>query len=895
MSKNSTKALVELLNQEKWTRATLNSYTIHNFKELDVMLEESTADEERTEIKNICEEHLTHTKNSIIALYLSGIISLTQQLVDDTNLIILINIFTDNHKWNIVEFLCKRILDYGENKYALRTLSDCYENNNEEDKKYDIWERLIKVDYEEAEIVKLLAERKEAQGNTEEAISYYKKAIYRFINKKSFSKVKEIWTKLIEFSPDDIDFFFHIEQKIAKALNTERSSLLLHTLLPYFKKHKKWDITIKILKKILKYNSKDAIARKEIVDCYKNKYKDHSQLKEYIKLSNLNQSWRNIHDAISDFEKHISFDTGNYVFHRTWGIGKITNIQDDVFIIDFTNKSNHQMSLKMAVNALKILDNEHIWVLKATMPKDELKSKIINEIPWALKIIIKSFDNVGEMKKIKMELVPDLLSTNEWTKWNVEARKVLKTDSTFGNLPDRLDRFEVRDKPISFEEKTFNTFKAEKQFYQRVQTILDFIKHSEPDSDYFGEMFSYFVGFCKSFTNVTEFVISSFILIQRIITMYPFLNPSFSFNFKDLFNQIEDVEGTFSKISDAELKKDFLMNIKRFIPNWPDYFIRLFKLYQSKFIIEELLANDKKEKISELFSNLLDHYKEYREPFLWFPRNVITEPWFQEFGIQPEKILICIVHLLDITYREISNRRNASLNRKLNKQILDFLFKSGNLQDYIMQAADEDAIIRIYTLVDDVKELDPSLKVQMRHIIKSKYPDFQFITDEGVEVEKTKRRILVIKDSYEKKQKDLRHLIEVEVPRNSKEIGVAMAKGDLRENAEYKAALEKQDLLNSTHAKLQDELQNVKIFDPSQVNTDMVSFGTKVKILNKVSSELEEYTILGPWESDPSNNIISYLSPLGAELCNNKVGDELNFVINENHFNYIIEGIEKAI
>ena len=58
--------------------------------------------------------HLKHSKNSIIALYISGVISLSKQLVDDANLIILINIFSDNRKWQIVEYLCQRILEFGE-------------------------------------------------------------------------------------------------------------------------------------------------------------------------------------------------------------------------------------------------------------------------------------------------------------------------------------------------------------------------------------------------------------------------------------------------------------------------------------------------------------------------------------------------------------------------------------------------------------------------------------------------------------------------------------------------------------------------------------------------------------------------------------------------------------
>ncbi|MEW5816281.1 MAG: transcription elongation factor GreA, partial [Spirochaetota bacterium] len=319
----------ELLNEEKWTRATLNSYTINNFKELDTLIEEIIDEESQDEVKQLCDEHLNHTKNSIIALYISGIIALNRQLVDDSNLIMLISIFSDNHKWNIVEYLCNRILHFGENKVALRTLADCYENENEIEKMYGVWERLIRVDYEEADIVKNIAEKKEKEGKKDEAVDYYKKAIHRYINKKLFSNVKEIWHKLIYYCPEDTDFFFHVDRKVAKIISEERASQLLEDIYAYFRNKKDWDKSIDILKRILTYDSKNPWARREIIECYRGKYSYHSHLEEYIRVSNLNQSWRNVHDAISDFEKHISFDAGNFVCHRSWGIGKIANIKDD--------------------------------------------------------------------------------------------------------------------------------------------------------------------------------------------------------------------------------------------------------------------------------------------------------------------------------------------------------------------------------------------------------------------------------------------------------------------------------------------------------------------------------------------------------------------------------------
>jgi len=549
------------------------------------------------------------------------------------------------------------------------------------------------------------------------------------------------------------------------------------------------------------------------------------------------------------------------------------------------------MSLKMAIGSLKILSHEHIWVLKGMKSKEELKKRVKKDPAWALRTIIKSYDNAANMKTIKAELVPSILTQNEWSKWNTEARKVLKTDPAFGNLPEKRDLFEVRETPISFEEKSFNKFKAEKSFFNRVQIIQEFLQEAEPDSDFFKEMISYFTGFVRAYSSVNEVVISSYLLIQRIVTIYPYLSEELDTEFSDLFEQIEDLPGVFSKIEDAELRKEFLINVKRVRSDWPEIFSALFRFHLSRYIVDELLGAGHLDVIKAIYQNALDHYREFRELFVWLARNTISESWYKELEIPFEKILIGMLHLLDITFREISNRRDVSLNRRLNRQIQDFLFKEQWLIRFLLET-DEDSINRLYTLIEDVKELDPTVKIGIKEKIKSRFPDFKFIGESTKET--VSRGLLVTRSGYESKQRELRKILEVEIPQNSKDIGVAMEKGDLRENAEYKAALERQDLLNNTAARLQTELQEAQVFDESDINANKISFGTNVTLRNLSSGETEIYTILGPWESDPSKNVISYLSPLGTHLLNHAKGDELEFVINEKPFQYSVQTIEPA-
>ncbi len=898
MAEQTLTDISELLNQEKWTRATLNSYTVKNFEELDSILERVINDGRQEEVLTECEEHLQHTKNSIIALYISGILQISRQAVNDTNLVALINIFVDNHKWNIVAYLANRILDFGENKAALRTLADCYNNENQLDKMYEIWERLIRVDFDEADIVRRLAERKEEQSEIEDAVEYYKKALHRYINKKSFNNLREVWHKLINYAPDETEFFYHAESKIAKSISPERASQLLEELFPHFKNNQRWDTAVELLKRILHYDPKNPFARKEIIECYRAKYEHHSHLEEYIKLSNLNQSWRNVHDAITDFEKHISFDAGNFVYHRAWGVGIIRSIDDDAVLIDFARKRGHSMSLKMAVSSLDILEKDHLWVLKSIWKKEKLRKKVKGDVVWALRTVIRSCGNAADIKRIKAELVPSILTPNEWTAWSAKARNELKTNPEFGNLNDKLDHYMVREQPITFEEKTFNKFKAEKGFFDRVKTLDEFMDYLEDsgiegtDTQYFREMFDYFVGFLRSIVTVNEYTVSSLLLVRRIVARYPYLHPGdVSMDFLPLYEQISDLEDVFRNIENTELRKEFLQNLRRNVSDWADRYVQLFPYALTREIIYELERAGHTDKLQELFHRLHSNYRDQRESYIWLIRNCYQDKWFRDMGVPFEKVLISMIHLLDITYRDIDNKRDTTYNRKLNRQIHNFLFKDRHVANYLAEA-EQASITRIYTLVSDVKDLDPSIRIELKQLILDRFPGFKFYGEQ--ETETVSRGFITTPRSFENKQRQLQYIQEVEVPENSKEISKALALGDLKENAEYKAAKERQDFLNSTAARLKEELETAEVMRPDEVKTDTVSFGTRVHLKNNRTGEQETYTILGPWESNPDEQVISYLSPLGSKLYNRVSGDHLQFEINERKYDYVVERIEAA-
>lgn len=887
------KQLVEMLNEEKWTRAAIDDYTTKNFDDLYKLVSAARKENVVSEIKTICDEHLAHTKNSIIALYISSIISLSSQLVDDSTVIQLIGIFTNNHKIQIVEYLCKKVLEYGESKFALRTLSECYKTSGNKEL-YDIWERLVKIDYDEAEIAKLLADKYEKDGNIEKSIEYYKKALYRFINRKQINGIKEMWAKLVSLIPEEIDFFFRVQGKISTALDATRSTMLMEDIYDYYYKNKNWDVAIAILKKMLETEEKDADAREKIVDCFMNKYKDHSQLEEYIKISNLNQAWRPIFDAIADFEKHISFDTGCFVFHRTWGVGRIASVKDDELVIDFAKKRGHKMSLKMGVTALQTLDREHIWVLKSTQNKETLAKKIKADPEWTLKVVIKSFDNNCDMKRVKQELVPSLLTTSEWTSWNTKARKILKENPIFGINPDNIDFYTVRERPVSLEEKLSNEFKAQKNFFARVELLnsYDISEICDDDSDAFIEMLTYFEGFLKTINQVNEQTVAAYIVVHEFSADKQILSSGKQYNFAEIYSMIENTTELYLAMKDKvmvkgqTLRQKFLKYIKNLIPNWEKEYIKLFPAVLAPEILQALIEEGSVEDVKALVKDCFENYRIYRSAVIWFFKNIQDEEWFQELGFTLEQQLIVLIHILDITYREIASRRNTTENRKINHQVHSILFDKDNLLENFILESDVDTIGRLYTLIDDIKDLDQRIRMNLRSKIVEKHKDFKFFEVEEKTV--TAHGLIVTAKMFDSKSKELIDIRDVKIPQNSKDVGAALALGDLRENAEYKAAKEEQNRLNNALAHLQDELDRAKIFDPTTATAKKVYFGSKVRVLNNLTKEEEEYIILGPWESDPANGIISYMSPLGNGLFSRKVGEEFEFTVNAETHSYKI-------
>ncbi|MCS6858382.1 MAG: transcription elongation factor GreA [Sandaracinaceae bacterium] len=124
---------------------------------------------------------------------------------------------------------------------------------------------------------------------------------------------------------------------------------------------------------------------------------------------------------------------------------------------------------------------------------------------------------------------------------------------------------------------------------------------------------------------------------------------------------------------------------------------------------------------------------------------------------------------------------------------------------------------------------------------------------------------------------EVEHLKNVERPKISKEIGAAREHGDLRENAEYHAAKERQGLIEARIAELEDRLARAEVIDVARVGGgDEVRFGAYVSLLDLDSGKRLRYRVVGPVEADIKKGAISIHSPLGRALIGRKRGETIS-------------------
>lgn len=886
----------ELIAPEEWERTSVSSFSLDDFSRIAQIASNLETSEDKADFRQLCEDELSRNKASIPARILATITG--KHPSDDRYLLEVLESAVEAHKYDSVEFLAKLMLNYSENDYALRVLADYYESVGKTDEKIAIWERLVRTDYEETEILKKLAEHYEQAGDLQTAMNYYQRDAQRLLKNQDYMALKELWDKIVSLRKDNPEYLIKQAERYAQALSANRGVSFLNDLLD--RNFLNIDQQIDVLKKIIHYSTFIHQNIDKLLAKYREKYKDNPRLESCIKSTGLaNVIPEVVETSIDQFETEIHFVEGSFVFHKTWQIGRIIKIDEDTMDIIFTQIGRHTMSCSMAYSSLKVLPKTHIWVLKAVVDHDKLKNRFQSDVVWALQTLISSNNGSATFKEMKAEIVPSILSQKEWAPWYAKAKKELMSNPSFGFSENDIESYVFRETPCTFEEKKLNMFRAEKSFFAKIRSIRDFIANKgDVEDEAFAKMIQFFEQKARIVNSNVE-NLSSWLFLNDLKTRknYNFIQIDGSFqNYYDIIKT--DVKGVFIQIDDSEIKRSFIEElISADAKNWPSIVKELFPYFLNNKILEELLQNKQKKVYLSIVQEAVDSYKEKPEVLLYLIKNLKAKDW-EKAGITQEKLLISEIQLLNFVLLCINNKNDVQRYRRVQQALVQTIFDDRGIENFL-SSADEDSARKIYSLISSSEYLDAGKKSTVRNYIIEKFSDYESILGEKKEEPIDTSSIiptslLCTQASLDAKLAELKHITDVEIPENAKEIGIARELGDLRENAEYQYGKDKQKNLTFLKGKLSKEISEARVVLPDQVDPSRISFGTKVTLKDNLTGKNSEYTVMGQWESDPSKGILNFKAPLCRMLYNHQKGDQMEFELNDVKFDFTVLDIQKV-
>jgi transcription elongation factor GreA len=143
-------------------------------------------------------------------------------------------------------------------------------------------------------------------------------------------------------------------------------------------------------------------------------------------------------------------------------------------------------------------------------------------------------------------------------------------------------------------------------------------------------------------------------------------------------------------------------------------------------------------------------------------------------------------------------------------------------------------------------------------------------------------------EGYQKLKAEIHNLKNVERPNIIKQIAAARELGDLKENAEYHSAKDKQGFIEAQIGDLEDKFLRAEVIDISKLSGDKVRFGATVKLEDLNSDKKVAYKIVSEFEANLDEGLISNSSPVARALIGKEVGDEVEIKTPGGIMNYEI-------
>ncbi len=586
-----------------------------------------------------------------------------------------------------------------------------------------------------------------------------------------------------------------------------------------------------------------------------------------------------------------AMEPGAYCVHRSWGFGQIKDYieAEQKLVIDFKGKKKHRMDPAFCVHTLDILPPRHILARKETEP--EKIAALIEDEPVQLVVeALAAFPNKATTA-IDLEIIlQQVVGEAKFKKWWATTRKHLASDPRIAVPAKKTECYVLRDEPVSAEEEIVEHFNGTRSARRRIllaEQLLGAAGRQEIKTD----LAPVLTGLAEAVKDSNQLhpaerLFGAAVRDELATTLnvdVATLSPSLA----ELVADVRRLQDIAEKIP-VHFQARFLELVKDAHPiEWKDLTFALLKTSQGKFTTEcinFLVDNGHAEELAAVLKRWLAEQNLRAPVLLWIVKNRQSKKFATLVNdLVTPRLFSAIFFAIDYEALQSSGARRIPL--------AEILSDDADLVSDLLATADPETardLANTLLLNQGFEEL--TKKSLLARFIKI-FPSIQSLV--SGESDSETEQLLVSRESHDRKAKEYELIVTKRIPENSRAIAAAREHGDLRENAEYKMAKQDQHLLMAQKGQLERELARARVTDFSDATSGQISVGSVVELRENAGGAAVTYTVLGIWDGDPANHVISYKTPLGLALLGRKVGDHVKVKTGGAEHDYTVMGIQR--
>jgi transcription elongation GreA/GreB family factor len=601
-----------------------------------------------------------------------------------------------------------------------------------------------------------------------------------------------------------------------------------------------------------------------------------------------------------------SMNPGTYCIHRSWGFGVISGFDEDrgMILIDFEDdeRTSHAMDPVFCLDKLELLPDESILAQhrKNTDEIDQLAKKEPAEL--IIKILEQGVDGCMTSREIE-RILNYMFGSSKAKRWWTATKKVLVKDPRIAVPNKKNEPYVLRDEPVKPEQEILQDFFEEKRSYEKIvlaEKLFDLAAEKEDLQADLPQVLADLTVAIMEAKNLSQADRLYGIWVRNNLARdveedVEKLEPTSA----SILKECEDDLAALADLMPAKFHSRFLDLVARTYPdNWKEIILNLLQNTTVKFSGEcahFLIDREESKLLIKSLNTCLDEQSLKAPVLLWMLKFRGLSKFKDLLGdmINP-RLLTAVFSAID--YESL---KNATSRRIPLAEILSD--DRELLSDILSKGSEENGKDLAQALLLNPGFEDLTKRSLLARFIK-KFPVIQSILDgerAGPSSMSTSSvtddTLIVSKGSYDRKLADLDLITKEKIPANSQAIEAARELGDLKENAEYHMAKDDQKVLLARQAELQADLMRAKATDFTEAPSDSVGIGTIVDLKDSNSGDKIKYTILGAWDGDPENNILSYLTPLAQNILGKKVGEVVEIDIQGYEQTLVIEGVSRWV